>query len=60
MKKTQTQAERQSVMSEEMERVKRELAHKKRTGNKRTISWISVDLDTGDVAPPPNALRVVK
>ena len=60
MKKKQTQAERNNVMVRELERAKREIAMAKRTGKKRPIQWISIDLRTGDVAPPPNALHVVK
>ena len=60
MKKRQTQTERDNVMSRELERVKREIARQKRTGKKRTIEWISVDLGTGNISPPPNVLRVVK
>jgi hypothetical protein len=56
----QTQTERDSLMVRELKRVKRELAAAKRTGKKRSISWIMIDLNTGEVSPPPTALRVVK
>jgi hypothetical protein len=58
MKKKQTQAERDNVMGRELERVKREIEMAKRTGKKRPIQLIFVDLDTGDIAPPPSALHV--
>ena len=60
MKNKQTQAERDNVMCRELERANREIAMAKRTGKKRSIEWIAVDLNTGDVAAPPNALHVVK
>lgn len=60
MKRKQTQAERDNTMIRELERVKREIAMAKRTGKKRPIQWIVVDLNSGDIAPPPNALHVVK
>ena len=58
--KKQNQTERDNVMGRELERVKREIAIAKRTGKKRPIQWIVVDLNSGDIAPPPNALHVVK
>ena len=60
MKKRQTQTERESVMVRELDRVQREMARQKRTGKKKTIPWIYVDLDTGNISPPSNVLRVVK
>jgi hypothetical protein len=60
MKKKQTQTERDNVKARELDRVKREIAMAKRTGKKRPLEWLVVDLSTGDVAAPPNALRVVK
>jgi hypothetical protein len=60
MKKKQTQTERDNIMDRELERVKREIAIAKRTGKKRPLEWLVVDLVSGDVAPPPNVLRVMK
>ena len=60
MKKKQTQTERDKVMVRELDRVKREIAIAKRTGKKRPLEWLVVDLSTGNVSAPPNALRVVK
>jgi len=60
MKKKQTQTERGNVMIHELERAKREIARQKRSGKKRAIPWIFVDLDTGNISPPPDVLRVVK
>jgi hypothetical protein len=53
------ETERDNVMGRGLERVKREIAMAKRTGKKRPLEWLAVDLDTGDVAPPPNAVHVV-
>ncbi len=58
--KKQTQAERDAVLGRELVRVKREEALQRRTGKKRPIQWVVVDLNTGVVSPPPNPLRVVK
>jgi hypothetical protein len=60
MKKKQTRTERENVMACELDRVKREIATAKRTGKKRPLEWLVVDLSTGEISPPPNALRVVK
>jgi hypothetical protein len=60
MTRKQTEAERMAVMVREMERVKRDIAREQRTGKKRPIEWLMVDLTSGNVSPPPNVLRVVK
>jgi hypothetical protein len=60
MKNKQTKAERANIMRRELERANREIAMRKRTGKKRSVEWLVIDLNTGDVAPPPNALHVVK
>ena len=58
--KKQTETERNNIKVRELERVRREIAMAKRIGKKRSIPWIIIDLNTGDVSPPPNALHVVK
>lgn len=58
--KKQTEIERHNVKVRELERVKREIAMAKRTGKKKPVQWIVIDLDTGNVTPPPNALHVVQ
>lgn len=58
--KKQTQAERDAILARELDRCAREIALQKRTGKKRSIQWINIDLKTMRVSPPPNALRVVK
>ena len=48
------------VMTKELQRVQRELAIEERTGVKRSIPWISINLATGKITAPPKAKRVVK
>jgi hypothetical protein len=60
MKKKQTKAERNlDVMGRELDRVTDTMARQKRTGKKGSIPWIFVNLDTGEIEPPPNVPRVV-
>ena len=48
-KKLQTEAEKTDVMARALERVSREEARQNRTGKRRPIPWIFVDIDAGDV-----------
>ena len=57
--KKQTQAERKAIMVRELERVRREIAVQQHTGKKRPLQWLEINLKTGHVSSPPNALRVV-
>jgi hypothetical protein len=58
--KRQTEAERKAIKIRELDRVSVTLAHQQRTGKRRSIPWIIIDLETGEVEPPRNVLRVVK
>jgi hypothetical protein len=58
--KKQTDTERKNVMVRELKRVNRAIELEKRTAKKRPIPWIMVDLDTGEISPPPDLLHVVK